>query len=196
MLNINNLTKCVISLPERSDRLIAFEYNLRKIFDNVDYIKFDGVKHKLSFKGIGQAHLNCIKYAKDNQLENILIMEDDLLIPSLNTKEYVEKAFNNIPDNYECLLGGIYTSAGRSKYNEYWEQTLEFSGLHFYIVNEKAYDKILQYDFTMHIDKWIGKKLNCYFASPMFAIQQTGFSDNVNQLIDYTYLLKKFTILK
>lgn len=189
---------CVINLPERSQRLIEFKEELKYI-GSPKLEVIPGVKLHPVHRGIGQAHLNCIKYAKNNDLEYVLIMEDDCYFPAKEkTLKYFMESFNNAPPNWDVLLGGVYYSENIRPFNEHWNKIGEFCGLHFYIVNKKAYDVILGYDFYQHIDRWMNQKnrLNCYVANKFFALQKSGFSDNTGQNENYTHLLHKCSILR
>lgn len=203
-INIYDIPKVVINLPERTERLQQFKDEIKKIF-NDDIHLIEGVYDRISYKGIARAHKNAIQLALDNNWKNVLIMEDDVLFQAETTKtiDYINKAFKSVPDNFDVLLSGIYTSSGLKPYNEYWQQTGNFSALHFYVVNKKAYQRILDFDESQHIDQWMAKAvqhkgggLTCYVAKEFFAIQRVGFSDNVGQYMDYDYLLKKYKLLK
>lgn len=186
----------VINLPNRHERLIDFTNELKYL--NLKAEVIPGIKLNPSHRGIGQAHLNCIKYAKNNNLESILIMEDDCYFPAKErTLSHFNKCMDNLPENWDILLGGVYYSENLKPYNDYWNRVGEFCGLHFYIVNKKAYDVILGYDFMQHIDRWMNQKnrLNCFVASKVFALQRSGFSDNTGQNENYTHLLSKYKIL-
>ncbi len=112
-------------------------------------------------------------------------------------KEYAAEAFKNLPEDWDILLGGLYSTDKLTPYNDYWSQTGEFAGLHFYIVNSKAYDTILNFNKNMHIDRFMAGqgKLKCYAANKFFAIQKPGHSDNVGMYRDYTENLKDFDLL-
>ena len=125
-------------------------------------------------------------------------MEDDVVFNGKEqTANYIQECLNNVPNEWDILLGGLYYSKKIDPYNEYWNKTGEFCGAHFYIVNSKAYDKILEYDFTHHIDRWLNmnNRLNCYVAKKFFATQKEGYSDNVKKKVDYKSNLKKFEML-
>lgn len=190
---------CVISLPNRGDRLQQFYLEINKLFSTPSVILIDGVVDLPVHKGIAQAHLNCVQYAKDNNLPYIIICEDDLKISdSLRLKEYVNNAFTSLPDDYNILLGGIYSSESLTHYNDYLNITSTFCGTHFYIINSNCYDKILSFDKTMHIDRWLASKANlkCYVVKEFFATQHNGFSDNVNNTVNYDNYLASFKLLK
>lgn len=148
--------------------------------------------------GIGQAHINAILIAKQSEWDKVLIMEDDACFNGKEkTYDYVLNCLDNLPPDWDILLGGIYFSKELKNFNEYWSKVGEFCALHFYIVNYKAYNKILEYNFKQHIDRWMNQnnRLNCYVANKFFATQRNGFSDNTKTKTDYDILLKKYNLL-
>lgn len=196
-MTLNDIPKLVINLPYRTDRLELFNKEFNYISDSSPQI-VNGVIDPNPIKGIGQAHINCILIAKQKEYEHVIIMEDDCVFQGKEkTLDYINKCLLNAPNDWDILLGGVYYSKQRSPFNEYWERVGEFCGLHFCIVNSKAYDKILEYDFTQHIDRWmnINNRLNCYVAKKFFATQRDGFSDNTKKKEDYKNLLKKYELL-
>ena len=196
MINFDEIPKCIINLPTRPERLKEVEEELPKFFNNTSYTLIKGVIDKTSKLGIAKAHMNCIEYAKNNNFPNILILEDDVIFRD-GAREYADECMKNIPEDYDILLGGIYECGMLYPVNDLWNKTGWFCGLHFYIVNEKAYDKILAYGGETHIDKYMVKfaNLTCYVAKKHFAIQRVGFSDNINAFADYSSLLQKFELL-
>lgn len=161
-----------------------------------EYTIVNGVLSDSPMKGIGQAHVNCIMLAKQNEWDQVLIMEDDVQLRQ-GANEFITKAFQNLPPDWDILLGGLYHGKV-APYNEYWNKTGEFCGLHFYIVNKRVYDEILKYDGQNHIDRWMNKgggKLKCYVTSRFIATQRNGFSDNVCKVVDYSDKLSRYKLL-
>jgi hypothetical protein len=197
-INLETINKIVINLPERTDRLLQFKNELPKLFTNTEVIVQPGIINPIPYKGIADAHLSCIRMAKEKDWEYVLIMEDDLFIPSVNAKQYMKDAFNNVPNNFDICLGGIYYSKKLLPYNEYWNTTGEFCALSFYVVNKKAYDHILKYDYIHQIDRWLNRtnELKCYVTKKMFAIQYEGYSDNVKRQTNYLSHLSQFELLQ
>jgi hypothetical protein len=194
---LSEITKLVINLPQRSDRLTILNKELKYI-GSPDYKVIEGVKHENPIKGIGLAHLNCILYAKMNQLSYVLIMEDDVRFQGKEkTLHYVNECLSNLPRKWDILLGGYYNLHEKKNHNQYWDKIGEFSGLQFYIVNSIAYNKILEYDFKDHIDIWVNQnnRLNTYATKKLFATQHTGYSDNDKSFVNYDHRLKNFDLL-
>lgn len=194
-MDYRSLNKLVINLPSRKDRL----ENVNRQLKGHEYTIIEGVIDSKPLLGIARAHLNCIEYAKSMNWQEILIMEDDIVLRP-NFEAHLNHCLYNMPANWEVLLGGVYNKKGLLKYNNWWDKIGEFRGLHFYIVNQSAYDKILSYDpkDMQHIDAWMnrhGKRLNCYVTKKFVATQLSGFSDNVKANVDYSHLIGKNQLL-
>ena len=196
MIDLNKINKCVINLPHRPEKLKQVKEEINSFFDNKEFQLVNGVIEDSPYKGISQAHMNCISLAKSNNWDSVLIIEDDLQFRS-NAKEYANKAFLDIPSDYNILLGGLYSTEKLTPYNEFWQETKEFCGLQFYIVNSNAYDTILNFKKNMHIDRFLAGhgNLKSYVTNKFFAIQRAGHSDNVGMYKDYTDCLTDFNLL-
>jgi glycosyl transferase family 25 len=185
-------------LPSRTDRLKSFVEQIKYLDSYAQ--KVNGVEHDKPMLGIAQAHINSILIAKQNEWPEVLIMEDDVVFQAKEkTLPYLNEALKNLPEDWDVLLGGVYETRHLTKTNEYWSRTGEFCGLHFYIVNSKAYDKVIEgYDERTHFDRWVnkgGKKLNCYVTNKFIATQSNGMSDNVKKVVDYSDRIKRFSLL-
>jgi len=197
-MDLELIPKYIINLPERVDRLNQIQSELKWLFFDQAHNLVSGIKHARSQTGIALSHMACIQSAKDNLSPYCIIMEDDCIFQGKEkTREYVYKAMANLPEDWDLLLGGIYETKGLTKYNDYWSKTKEFCALHFYIVKNTAYDTILSFDKTIHIDRWMAANggLNCYVTNKMFAIQSNGYSDNVGSMVDYSDKIRKFALL-
>ena len=194
-MDFRSLNKLVINLPSRADR----RENVLTQLKEIDFEFVDGVIDQNPLIGIAKAHLSCVQKAKDNNWPYVLIMEDDVVIRP-NFEKYLNECFYNLPDEWDILLGGIYNCKQYQKYNDFWDKLGEFRALHFYIVNQNAYDKILAYDMNcqQHIDAWMnrhGRNLKCFVTKKFVATQQVGFSDNARAKVDYSHLISKVKLL-
>lgn len=197
-INLETIEKIVINLPERNERLSRTKSELKKVFTNTSFTLVEGIRDIPIYKGIAQAHINAVQIAKSKGWRQVLIMEDDIFFPSRFFHKYITEALQNTPEDWDILLASVYKSKGLIKYNEYWSRTKDFSGLTFYIVNEKVYQAILEFDKSGHIDRAMVTelKLNCYVINNFVAIQYDGFSDNTGKEEEYSKLLINFEILK
>lgn len=197
-LNIYEIPKVIITLPSRTNRLnrLAHELRLIELFDK--FILSEGIIDQKPSRGIAMAHIKAIKTGLEFS-DNVLVMEDDVFFPGRKkTMEYIVKCFENLPSNWELLLGGVYYHNRMTNVNEYWSSIDIFSGMHFYVINKKAFQKIEQFNCSDHIDRAISSiGLNCFVSNKFFAMQTDGFSDNLMQQTNHNQgAFKKYKILE
>ena len=186
VLDIANIHKMVINLPERTDRLTKFDKEVYPL--GWKYEVMHGIRNEVPMIGIGQAHRKCVMVANNLNIPHVLIMEDDLLLAKSDKLiPYLATIMADVPDDFDILLGGYYTGTKIAIHNENWHKVGQFCGLHFYIVAQKFYQHILNYDGKMHIDRYmnVNHDHNVYCSNKFFAMQHDGFSDNVGKVTDY-----------
>lgn len=135
---------------------------------------------------IMRAFKKIVKYAKDERLPSVTIMEDDGMFTSINAWKYYN---DKLPDDFDLYSGGIY--AGEIKDNRIVNG---YSGNTLITVHERFYDFFLSADenprstFLGHLDKWLGghcDKKKLMVCQP-FVIKQMGkYSDNQRRKLDY-----------
>jgi hypothetical protein len=195
-MNLNKIPKYVINLPHRTDRLGSFVREIHKTFENKDFTLINGVIKETSRAGIWQAFKNCIQDAKNKNYPYILVMEDDVIFRD-NAYKYVEECFNNLPENWDILLGGISGVKELIEYNNYWNKVIDFSGAHFMVMSSNTFDIILDMKERVPHDRILARDniFNCYVTKKLFAIQAAGFSDCTKKEVDYTDFFNKFELL-
>lgn len=187
----------LINLPERKDRLNKFLSELNHFPLNIEVV--NGIHHQEPKIGIALAHINCIRIAQQRGYNQALIIEDDCYFPAKEAAfVHFHKCLNNLPNEWDVLLGGVYDSRGLTYHNEYWNQTDQHCGGHFYIINESMFERALSYDNTHHFDRYLNLNSDrkCFVAKKMFAIQRNGYSDNMKAEMNYDHKLKPFELLK
>jgi len=185
------INSILINLPRRTDRLEHAKKEIAKFDLDLSIMNAMDMPDNTTL-AIRESHKKCIKYASDFNLSNVLVIEDDICFRE-NSKPYFDELTNNLPSDYEVCLFGIYSGAITETTDKYWNKINKFSGAHFYLVNQTAYNKILDYNGTHPIDHWIGQNLNCYISKKHFAYQLDGYSDNSKCITDYNNVnLKKY----
>jgi hypothetical protein len=171
----------IIHLQHRADRMELLLDQLEQ--QNIkNYKIWNGIVNpKIIAKGISQAHKQIVRFAKENQLPEILIAEDDLKFTTKNAFSFFLK---NKPSDFDIYLASIYLGEIKE------DNTVDdFSGLTFYIIREDYYDTFLstpEHDNLDRLIKYTGKFIVC---NPFTVIQQNGFSDNVGMYCNYDALL-------
>ena len=172
----------IIHLPERTDRMELLEKELHE--QNIfDYRIWDGIVDPIiTNRGISQAHKQIVKNAKDNGLSEILIAEDDLKFTAKGAFEFF---LHNRPKEFDIYLAGIYFGELNAD-----NIVRDFSGLTFYIINQRFFDTFLSISEHDNLDRSLRNKGEFIVCNPFAVIQYNGFSDNVKQYCNYdSYLI-------
>jgi GR25 family glycosyltransferase involved in LPS biosynthesis len=198
-IDLQTIPKFCINLKSRPDRLEQFKKEIPYLFpENKEFELFEGIVHTIgrnaSMRGCAESHLGIIRIAKERGYPFVLLFEDDLHFQAKEkTLEYAQAAFDCVPDDFDIAFMGLYQGSNLIKVNDYWSRVGYFSSTHAYVVSAKAYDYILtNYEKSRHIDRWYAvSPLSTIVVHKMFAIQHPGYSDNVQQFTDYSYMLEK-----
>lgn len=181
-----NIIKILINLPKREERRLTSIKNIIDFFkdDTVKIIVSNGVELENTTHGVREAHKCAVRIASNRGLKNALIFEDDILFRD-GALNYFNELMENLPDDYDVILFGIYSGQIFKTENIFFDKVNKFSGLQMYLVNERAYEKILNYTGSQPIDHWIGLNLNCYISKRHFSYQIDGYSDNAKTVTNY-----------
>lgn len=167
----------IINLPHRKQRKSSLIDHLYD-YGISNYVFWDGVfaPQQMPFISISQAHKKIVQDAKQRNLDHVIIAEDDLRFSSPNSMKYF---IDNKPQSFDLFFGMVYTGNiqdGRITHG--------FSGMQFYMVHSRFYDRFLQSPNTKHIDVWLGEqchKYEFYCCEPFICFGQSGHSDNFNR---------------
>jgi hypothetical protein len=183
-----------INLDDRLDREQHMRNELLK-HGLQDFIKrYDAIKaHEKNPRNCviasGTSHRNLIQYAKDKNLENILIVEDDIFFKE-GGMQIIERALDNI-QKHEWDLFYLSANIFDNPLNKIDESLLIAHGcycIHAYGVNSKAYDRLLEYDPQVHdpFDAFITQRpFRKLAAYPLAVSQYDSVSDNIGGFISY-----------
>lgn len=138
-----------------------------------------------AMRSINLSHKQIVQFAKDHNLPEICIMEEDVMFPAKDGWQYF---LANKPDNFDLYLAGAYTqdfeTLAKVATSQKPVQINRFAGLHCYIIDQGFYDKFLAIPVEQHIDNIDG--LGTYYAcAPFAALQHPGWSANYKSTVDY-----------
>ena len=179
------------------------EYCLKEFekYFNINFI--EGVIDKNPKKGCFLSHLKCIQYAKENNMDYIIVLEDDCIIKGdktdfLNKFNIItEYLLNNIND-WNLFLGGTNNVKTRDIKNKFKYNKLNLfkidkgNTFHFVIYNKNCYDYFLNYQFNIQpIDKIWHKKLIAIVIVPFLCIQKPYYSNIQKEYVDLIEVFQK-----
>ena len=145
--------------------------------------------------GILTTHINIITEAKENNYNNILILEDD--IEFTKEIENIDEYMSLVPSDWDMLYFGGNHNKHIGKeiklLNEKIIKLNETYGIHCVVINNTVYDLILNLITKRNkpIDVYyadIQKSYNCYGFNPSIALQRESFSDIQNKNVNYKWL--------
>jgi glycosyl transferase, family 25 len=206
---VNNIDKIyVINLKKNNDRLNVFMDKAKKANVNVERFEAvngkklpkkhpDIIKHftKIIFLNKGQigcalSHIKILEDAIKNNYKNIIVFEDDAIIPKDFWKKF-NQAYKELPKNWDMLLLGINTGYGKlyskhlvklKKYNGNW-------GTMAYLINVKFMKHIVKNKFNDTFDTFLrnnyyyNKNFKIFLINPLLIKHDYSFySDNFNRL--------------
>lgn len=188
-----------INLDHRTDRREQIEGELNKL--GLKYERFSAIKRDHGPVGCGLSHLAVLKIAKERNLKNVFIFEDDLQLivePSTFWTEMNKFFSSNI--EYDVLFSS-YNMYKSAPFNDIVRKVLDTQTASSYIVNNHYYDTLINLweyalpllestrDWHYTIDT-IWKKLqpdnNWYAFNVRMGKQRPSYSDNEKIFADYS----------
>jgi hypothetical protein len=183
-----------IHLPHRVDRLAhiaaleAANPDLRLHLIDAVYIPEDGLK------GCLESHQAAVRYAKDNRLPYILVLEDDcdlLVSPSefkaalLASIDYLTTTPSaQIVSGCGNLVVKTATVVG-SRGGVRFLTAPDVRTTHCILYSAAAYDAVLSYDPDIPLDDQMNR-YTLVFTYPYLATQRPGYSDIKVETVEYT----------
>lgn len=205
-MKLNEIKSYCIHLSKRTDREVHMKDELSKF--KLDTEIFEGIYSPQGYIGISSSFKNVIRDAIKNDYPYILIFEDDVKFTSEKSNEQFQKCIDSLPDDWDILLGGVYTMSNSDYESDVISECLkpvtDFSSLHCTLIRNTMYNHILNHDPARHlpnIDRYIShiiqkENKKAYVSYPMIAIQYNGYSDNVNGNVNYDRLLASFKLFR
>jgi hypothetical protein len=158
----------IISLPKRIERREAVIKQMEH--EKCSYRFFDGVAGPVAKTNISRAHKSVIQFAKDNNMNEVCVAEDDLIFSGSGGWKYF---LENKPSDFDLYVGGYYSGTHDDKF-----VVSGLRGLTLYICSARFFDKFLSLPETMHIDGALAASGAKIIVSPLFVcFQAPGFSD-------------------
>lgn len=208
-MRIDEIESYCVHLPNRMDR----EKNMKIELDGFtsNWKVFGAIKKSPGYIGVSESFKSIVRSAKERGLKQVLIFEDDIKFTSVNSKEQFQKCIDSLPNDWDILLGGIYSLVDLNDLNNESincciKRIGDFSALHCTLINESAYDMVLRhnpYDKYTHLDRWVGylsanDRLKVYVSYPMVAIQNTTYSESGPARVEVNYdrMLDKFDLFR
>ena len=179
-----------INLDKRTDRWEKVTKDFQRLSNKMD-ISIERVSAvavpSRPQNGVTQSVQKIIKMAKEQQLEYVLVLEDDLFVVD---PDKVVECLNNAPEDWDMLSGGVYLFSKDKDFDTNWVKVKDFCSMHFIIIKKTVYDHILNMKISgRHIDRALGSevkkgKFKMYVMHPMPCQQASSFSNLRGRIVN------------
>lgn len=181
-----------INLERRLDR----KQNILHQFKDFDFCNikfFKAIEHEVPYVGCGLSHLSLIKFAKDNDMDYIIVVEDDILFNEWVGKKELNEILTTLTKNwskYEIFNGSPTFWNKRENINEIKKTKSPISKFSFVsdaqtaifmIYTRNSYDKILSghhpLETKLGSDEFFGQNFMQLCYERYLCQQIVGYSD-------------------
>ena len=156
-----------INLDHRIDR----KKHIEKQLDDLEwkYTRFSAIKHEIGAIGCSMSHLKLLEYAKENNLDYIVIIEDDMTITDMDLfKTQLNKVLNSNINYDVLLLGGNSHPIPQYQYiSDFCIRTFNCKTTIGYIVKKYFYNILIQ-NFKEGLDNLIKYKNKKIYACDIY----------------------------
>jgi len=185
-----------INLDNRTDRKSLLEKEL-EVFSPGKVTRIPGIKHKTKARGCTTGHLNAVKYAKEHNFPNVLILEDDATWSNIEQGYPVfEKLVKNPYD--VIMLGATFVT-----YDPETNKLNSGNTASSYLINASYYTTIIDklqslldnpdYDSLPYYEQIVDQKSyhdlqstgNWFIVVPSLMIQRPGYSNLQFKKLNY-----------
>jgi len=175
----------VINLDSRTDRWNKICESFGKYFN---LIRISAIKHNEGWRGCLLSHKKCIQYAKDNNMKNIIVMEDDcepISEEKINEFLKIKEDILDKRNDFDIYLGAS-TKTWIKGFDTYDYQNVynihrAFATL-FICYNHSSYDYFLNCDNETPIDACWHRNIKCIMSVPFLFTTYNDFSDVENKM--------------
>lgn len=172
--------------PSDYERLIG-EFEKQNIID-YNFWQAEVYPHSV-LESITASFKKIVRWAKENNLDEVQIAEQDLFFTSPNSYKYF---IENKPKEFDVYISGSYLTDNRNEYKSPLIKVREWVGNHLIIVHSKYYDIFLNIPDNNHVDTIQSGLGDFYVCFPYIGLQRPGRSaNNNNELVNYNNILPK-----
>ena len=190
-----------INLKHRKDRKKQIENEIKKL--GCPFKRIDAVKNKNGGLGCVRSHIKSIQWAKQNNLPNVLILEDDFIFVENNSniRNKIFNALKLLKNNWDVImLSGNILKTENSIYDDL-DKVIDVQTASGYIINNHYYDTLLNNfkEAEKHLangedyTKWaldqywkiLQPNGKWFIMTPTIGKQKESYSDIENTVVNY-----------
>lgn len=194
-----------INLDHRTDRWQHAQEEFSKV-DILDRVqRFSAIREDDGRLGIIKSNLAIIKIAKEKNLNNVLIFEDDFKFIVPNPLDVLELSLSQLGKmNWSLFYLGANTHQKLAKIKPNLILIKKAFAVHSMAYNSKSFESFIKKyenidkirDFSDILDVFLSEyyqeKYTCLMTNPMLTTQMNSFSDIEKTEVDYSFIEERF----
>jgi hypothetical protein len=143
---------------------------------NIDAVYWPAILCTNTVASISKGHKQIVRYARDNNLTDICIAEDDIQFTSIKGWQYF---LDNKPEDFDIYIGGHYSGIHLPDNSVY-----SFTGLTIYCISSRFYNTFLSTNELRNIDGALAGSGRFVVCNPEIAKQLNGYSFHRKKVIN------------
>lgn len=193
-----------INLDERTDRWEESQKEFAKvgILDRVK--RFSAIRDIDGRVGVIKSNLEIVKIARDKNLKNVLVFEDDVEFLNVPVLDILSKSIKQINHNWFLFYLGANTHSKLVKLNRNLILIKDAFAVHSMAYSHRIYDKFISYASKINkinkqldiLDVWLAREAQakhlCLMTNPILTTQRKSFSDIEKRVVDYKFIEERF----
>jgi GR25 family glycosyltransferase involved in LPS biosynthesis len=194
----------VINRAERGDRWETFQRINSDLFKKFKVGRWEATSTdhiiKLPVDAIFRSFLNCLDHSLQSQ-ECVIVMEDDAYLAEGGI-EKLEKAWKDLPEDWDVLIGNHYFFGQISILTENLAKpTQRASTINFSVFRKTALPKIKEYQYLREVypsirdfDHYVTSEIvpiNNYTVWPMISREISSYSDHKGKILDSSIRIRE-----
>jgi len=193
-----------INLDSRKDRwsTVTEEFSKIEVLNKINRISgvvYNGTndKHTNACLGNHLSHALCLIDAKENNLNNCLIFEDDVEFFD-DAYKNLEQTLTELPTDWDMFYLGVNMDAYYAyQVSDHIAKLTGGFSTHAYAIRNTLFDKLIEVNKNLsisHNDVVYANQIipmnNCYVSIPLIAGQRLSYSDIEGRITDYNSMFK------
>lgn len=193
-----------INLDHRLDRWehAKKEFSSLGILDRVR--RFSAIKESDGRLGVIKSNLSLIRYARERDLDNILVFEDDIKFLSKDVGGHLQVAIEQLANiDWTLFYLGANLHTPLERISENLLIAKKAYGVHALCYSKKSYDKLINYYSEIFDIKWenildvyfvreFQENSLCVLIYPIIATQMNSYSDIEKRDVNQEYIEQRY----
>ena len=179
-----------INIKQRTQKWLAVKIECEKL--DIEPIRFEAIFKPPGHEGCMLSHAAVLKSMDD---DIFMVIEDDIEV--LGTRDDLDKAIEQLPDDWDMLYLGASLHAPIERFSDNLFRLKNAKSTHAVIYNNQngVVDYIIKNCYApidVFLAEDVQEKFKCFITYPLICTQAEGFSDTVRWFTNYEFIVTNY----